>query len=114
MMTAIVMPVPPTEKADRLQVSVHIQTEALSAEAARQEANYWLLENVGNLLRADNLELVLGEQLVWRIDIVLTSPTRGQVGVVGRIELDAITGEVLANETLTEELAPRAHALIAN
>lgn len=113
-MTPIVMPVPPTEKADRLQVSVHIEAEVLSAEAARREANYWLLENVGNLLRADNLELVLGEQLVWRVDIVLTSPTRGQIGVVGRLELDAITGEVLADKTLAEELAPRAHALIAN
>lgn len=113
-MTPIVMPVSKTEKADRMQVSVHIQAEVLSAEAIRREANYWLLENVGNMLRADNPELVLGDQLVWRIDIVLTTPTRGQVGVVGRLELDAITGEVLADQTLTEELTPRAHDLIAN
>ncbi len=63
-MIPIVIPVSPTEKADRLQVSVHIQAEVLSAEAARREANYWLLENVGNLLRADNPELVLRDQLV--------------------------------------------------
>lgn len=113
-MTPIVMPIPQTEKADRLQVSVHIQAEVLSAEAARREANYWLLKNVGNLLRADNPELVLGDRLVWRIDVALTSPARGQIGVVGRIEIDATTGEVLADETLAEELAPRAHALIAN
>lgn len=113
-MTPIVMPISPTKKADRLQVNVHIQVEVLSADAARREANYWLLEDVGNLLRADNPDLVLGEQLVWRFDIVLTPPTRGQVGVVGRIELDAITGKVLADETLAEELTPRAHALIAN
>ena len=113
-MTHIVMPVPQTEKADRLQVSVHIQAEVLSAEAARREANYWLLANVGNLLRVDNLELVLGDRLVWRGDIALTSPSRGQVGVVGRLEIDATTGEVLANDTLAEELIPRAHALIAN
>ncbi|MCB0164994.1 MAG: hypothetical protein KDI79_12255 [Anaerolineae bacterium] len=113
-MTHIVMPVSPTEKADRLQVSVHIEAEVLSAEAARREANYWLLENVGNLLRTDNPELVLGEQLVWRVDIVLTSPTRGQVGAIGRLELDAITGKVLADETLAEELTPCAHALMAN
>ena len=87
-MTPIVMPVSPTEKADRLQVSVHIQAEVLSAEAARREANYWLLENVGNLLRADNPELVVGERLLWRIDIVLTSPKQEPVGVIGRIELD--------------------------
>ncbi len=103
-MTSIVMPVSPTEKADRLQISIHIQAEVLSTEAARREANYWLLENIGNLLRSDNPKLVLGEQLVWQVDIVLTSPTRGQVGVVGRLELDAITGEVLADEILIEKL----------
>ena len=88
-MTSIVMPVSPTEKADRLQVSVHVQAEVLSAEAARREANYWLLENVGNLLRADNPELVLRDRLVWRIDVARISPARGQIGVVGRIEIDA-------------------------
>lgn len=104
-MTPIVIPVSPTEKADRLQISVYLQTEVLSAEAARREANTWLLENVGNLLRADNAELVLGEQLVWRVDIVLTSSARGQIGVVGRLELDAITGEVLADDNFSEQLA---------
>ena len=108
-MIPIVIPVSPTEMADRLQISVHILAKVISDETARREANYWLLENVGNLLRADNPELVLGEQLIWRFDIVLTPPTRGQVGLVGRLELDAITGKVLA-----EELTPRAHALIAN
>lgn len=113
-MNQIVMSVPQIDKADRVQVSIHIQAEVMSAEAARRDANYWLLENVGNLLRAENPELVLGDQLVWRIDIVLTSPTRGQVGVVGRLEIDATTGAILADETLAEELSPRAHALIAN
>ena len=110
-MTPIVIPVSPTEKANRLQVSVHIQAEVLSAEAARREANYWLLENVGNLLRADNPELVVGERLLWRIDIALTSPKQGRVGVIGRIELDAITGEVLADETLIEKLGFNSGAL---
>jgi hypothetical protein len=113
-MPRIVLPVSPTEKADRLQVSVHLQAEVLSAGAARRAANVWLLENIGNLLRADNPELVLGEPLVWRVDIVLTTPSRGQVGLVGRLELDAITGEVLADETLAEELIPRARALTAD
>ena len=113
-MNQIVMSVPQTDKADRLQISVHIQAEVLAAEAARREANFWLLENIGNLLRAETPELVLGERLVWRVDIVLTSPSQGRVGVVGRLEIDATTGEVLADETVAEEIIPRAHALIAN
>ena len=110
-MTPIVMPISPTEKTDRLQVSVHIQAEVLSAEAARREVNVWLLANIGNLLRAENPELVVGERLLWRIDIALTSPKQGRVGVIGRIELDAITGEVLADETLVEKLSFNSDAL---
>lgn len=113
-MTNIVMAVSPTTQTDRLQVSVHIQAEIWSAEAARRQANFWLLENVGNLLRAESPELVLGDRLVWRADIVLTSPRRGRIGAVGRLEIDATTGEVLANDKLAEEIIPLAYDLTAN
>jgi len=113
-MAQIIIPVPQTNEASRLQVSVHIQAEVLSAEAARRRANVWLLENVGNLLRAESPELVLSDQLRWRMDIVLTSPSRGRVGRVGRLEIEATTGDVLADETLAQEIIPLAHALIAN
>ena len=110
----IVLPVSPTEEAPRLQVSVHVQAEVLSAEVVRRRANVWLLENVGNLLRAEAPELVLGQKLIWRVDVVLTSPTRGWIGRIGRLEMDANTGEVLADETLIQEMLPRAFALVAN
>jgi hypothetical protein len=103
------MAVPSTDKADRLQISVHVQAEVLSAEVARRRANVWLLENIGNLLRAEAPELVLGDRLVWRVDVMLTSPSRGRAGVIGRLEIDATSGEILA-----EELLPRAQALTAN
>lgn len=113
-MNQIIMSIPSTEKAERVQISVHIQAEVLSAEVARRRANVWLLENIGNLLRAESPELVLGERLVWRVDVTLTSPSRGRVGVIGRLEIDATTGEILADESLAEELLPRAQALTAN
>lgn len=113
-MTQIVIPVPRTSDTPRMQVNIHIQAEILSAETARRRANVWLLENVGNLLRAESPELVLGDQLMWRFDVVLTSPSRGWVGAVGRLEVDATTGEILADETLAQEFIPRAQALTAN
>ena len=113
-MTPIIMSVPSTEKAERLQISVHVQAEVLSAEVARRRANVWLLDHIGNLLRAESPELVLGDRLVWRVDVMLTSPSRGRVGVIGRLELDALTGDVLADESLAEELLPRARVLTAN
>ncbi len=113
-MTQLVIPVSHTGDAPRLQISVHIQAEVLSAEAARQQANAWLLENAGNLLRAESPELVLGDQLVWRVDVALTSPTQGRVGCVGQLEMDAATGDVLADEVLAQEIIARARALAAD
>lgn len=113
-MTEIVMPAPQTGNRTRLKVSVHLDAEVLPAETVRRQANVWLLEHIGNLLRAESPELVLREPLVWRLDIVLTSPTKGRVGMIGRLEIDAVTGEVLADETLTQELLPLVHAVHPN
>ena len=110
-MSQWVIPTTRTGDAPRLQVSVHVQAKVMSAHAARRRANVWLLENAGNLLRAESPELVLGDQLVWRVDVALTSPTRGWVGHVGRLEIDAVTGDVLADEPLAQEIITRAHAL---
>lgn len=113
-MNSIIVPVSSTDRADRLQIIIHIQTEVLSAEVARRRANIWLVENIGNLLRAEAPELVLGNRLVWRVDVLLTSPSRGRVGLIGRLEVDATTGDVLADASLAEELLPRARAVTAN
>jgi hypothetical protein len=112
-MHRVVMPVATEDlSASRLQVSVHLQTEVIAPEAARRHANVWLLEHVGNLLRAQTPELVLGERLRWRVDVVLTNPETGRVGQVGRIEMDAETNEVLADETTIEALMANVYALI--
>ena len=113
-MTPIIMAVPSTDKADLQPISLHVQAEVLAAEVVRRRANVWLLKHIGNLLRAESPELVLGDRLVWRVEVTLISPSRGRVGLLGRLELDAITGEVLADESLAEELLPRARALTAN
>jgi len=112
-MAQLIIPVPQTDDAPRLQISVHIQAEVLSAEVARRWANAWLLKNVGNLLRAESPELVLGDQLTWRVGVVLTSPTRGRVGRVGWLEIDATTGDVAADDALAQEIITRARALAA-
>jgi hypothetical protein len=114
-MTLVVIPVSQVSTASRVQVSVHVQAEVMSPEAARRQANVWLLENVGNLLRAETPELVMGERLAWRMNVVLTSPVRGTLGRVGQLELDATTGEVVsAGAALIKELRANAQALANN
>jgi hypothetical protein len=114
-MDSLIIPTPTTSTTtNRIQVNVHIQVEVLAAEVARRQANVWLLENVGNLLRAESPELVLGERLVWRVHIILTSPSLGSVGRIGSLELDATTGEVLSSESLIQELITNAQTVAAN
>jgi hypothetical protein len=96
-----------------MQIVVNIQAEVLDAEEVRRKANVWLLEYVGNLLGAEMPELILGERLLWRYDVVLGLPNLDQPGTgdvyqVGQILLDAVTGEVQNADALAEEL--RVHA----
>ncbi len=116
-MVDIVIPVSPSNTvppAKSMQINIHLQAEVVSPEVVRRQANVWLLENVGNLLRAEAPELVAGKRLTWRVDVVLTSPTRGTIGRVGRLEIDASTGDVLTSTTLTQEIIAHAQALANN
>ena len=116
-MVDVVIPVSPPDAASRLesmQINVHVRAEVVSPEVARRQANVWLLENVGNLLRAETPELVAGERLIWRVDVVLTSPTRGTVGRVGQLEIDSSTGDVVTDATLAQEIIAYAQALVDN
>jgi hypothetical protein len=101
----------PTMDGQRLNLTVHVSADVLTPEAARRRANGWLLDHVGNLLLAETPELVVGDQIVWRVPIVLTSPTRGHIGSVGAIDLDAISGEVISDSTTIEQIHARAKQL---
>ena len=86
-------------------------TEIISAEAARKQANVWLLENVGNLLRAESAELILRDKPAWRVVVWLTSPVLGAVDCIGNLELDAVSGEVLDSERVMAELNTNGYSL---
>jgi hypothetical protein len=99
-----------------MQILVNIQAEVLDSELARRKANVWLLENAGNLLGAEMPELLLGDRLLWRYDVILGVPNLDQPGTgdvhrVGQIVLDAVTGEVQNADTLVEELQAHAAAV---
>jgi hypothetical protein len=81
-----------------------MKTHMISAEAARKQANVWLLENVGNLLRAESPELILTDKPTWHVTIWLTSPTSGSVGCIGNLKVDAVSGKVLGSKQVIAEL----------
>jgi hypothetical protein len=104
--------------AERMQIKVHVDTEVLDPEIARRRANVWLLETVGNLLGAENAELILDEPLRWRFDVILGlpdlhNPGTGDLFRVGMIEIDATTGVVLNQAQLAQELHTSAAAAVS-
>lgn len=98
----------------KMRVAVHIDAEVLDSEVARRKANVWLLTNAGNLLGAKNPELLLQDRLLWRMDVILSSPRRGYIGKVGQLCVDARTGEILSADNLIEEYYTNANALAAS
>jgi hypothetical protein len=99
-----------------LQVSVHLQVMVMAPPMAQHKATVWLSMNAGHLLLAENPELVLGQPLIWRFDVVRSLPRRAKPGTVnrtfvGRMAIDAVTGEVVNPETLIQELTTNAGAL---
>lgn len=98
----------------KMRVAVHIDAEVLDAEIARRKANVWLLKYAGNLLGAKNPELILQNRLIWRVDVVLATSKRGQIGKVGQLQIDALTGEIISTENLVNELLSNADALVAS
>lgn len=101
----------------RLQVhpdsGVLHEWEILEPETARRKANVWLLDNAGNLLGARNATLLVSGTIRWQFDVILTSPGRGLIGVIGKFCLDAVTGEAIVSKDLIPGFRRNADKLTA-
>lgn len=95
----------------KVQFKIEVKGEInFTAFVARQQVNYYLQMNVGNLLFAGEPEVIVGEGLLqWDVPVVYALPDLGKLGVVGRFLVDAQSGDLKINEsTSTEEM--QAHA----
>lgn len=85
----------------------------ISAFVARQKVNVLVLEQISHQLLAGEPALVQTSDgsWLWRVSVDLTFPSRGRVGCVGEIEVDARYGEVRYNEDLLARMADQAQQL---
>ena len=85
----------------------------ISSLVARQKVNVLMLERVSNLLLADEPALVRisDEKWVWRVPVDLTFPSRGRVGQVGQVDVDAHYGEVRYDEALLGQIRNKTRQL---
>jgi hypothetical protein len=95
-------------------VAIRIEMTAqanITPFVARQRVTGFVIREISDRMRGEEPELVVGERLCWSVPVVLTSPTRGVVGKVGDILVDATTGELLVEKDTVQRMSNDADRL---
>jgi hypothetical protein len=112
MTASITLTGPGLPASKRLDITVSVSaTIEVDHVTAQRKATAWLVSEVGNLLMGDTPSLVIDQRTVWRVPVLLTSPTRGIVGQVGTVDVDAVTSELLVSPQLEQDLLAHAQQL---
>ena len=78
---------------------------------ARRQVNGLMLDRVSHLLLAGRPTLIYTDRWYWRVPVDLTFPSKGRVGCVGEIDVDATLGQVKFSDELLDQIAQRADRL---
>ncbi len=85
---------------------------SVDVNIARRKANRWLLEYVGNMLRANHPRFVRTQtHTLWRFGVFVTALSHAPLGPVGYVDVDATSSEVLTDEQAAEEIASHGERL---
>ncbi len=96
----------------RVEVDIKVTADInISAYAARQKVNDFVLSDISYMMHAGDPTLVLAERISWRVPIILSLTSRGDVGEVGAIDVDVETGQMHVTPRLIAEIDARAEGL---
>jgi hypothetical protein len=91
-----------------------VATLDVSAEEARRQVNRDVVTELGTGLVARQPELVIsGQQVIWRVPIVLSLPELGEMGQVGTVDVDARSGKLLIDPDAHKGIVQHARRLYA-
>jgi hypothetical protein len=108
-MTSIVESLPQT---GRLEVDIRVKADVnISAYAARQKVNGFVLSDISYMMHAGDPTLVLAERICWRVPVILSLTSQGDVGEVGTIDVDVESGQMRVTPQLIAEINARAQGL---
>lgn len=98
-----------------LDIDIRLSADVqISAFVARQKVNRFLLTEVGNLLHAGEPSLALADKIYWRVPVLFSLPSVGQVGQVGEIDVDIESGQVMVEPSLVQRISRNAELLAGN
>jgi hypothetical protein len=91
-------------------VTVNLAFEIkVTAEEARRKVNRWLILDVSTQMGARTPTLVVtGQRAAWRVPVWLSFPSTGPAGMVGEVDVDIETGEMLDLSDHKVEIEKRA------
>ena len=99
-------------KTGRLEVDIKVTADVnFSAVAARQKVNSFVLSEISYMMHAGEPELVVSDRVVWRVPVVLSLTSHGDVGDVGAITVDVESGQMAISPETMDELHARADDL---
>ena len=102
--------IPPLDQAHGTNVTVTPELP-ITAFRALQVANVLVKMEVSSQLGGDTPTLVSDERPCWSVPVWLSFPDCGRVGQAGTVQVDAHTGEVLAEAETLREIARNAKRL---
>lgn len=105
-MVAAIQALPQT---GHLEVNIRVSAQVnVSAFVARQKADSFILSQISYMMHAGEPELVLNNRILWRVPVVLSQRSRGNVGQVGAVDVDVETGQLAVTPLQIEEMQERA------
>lgn len=87
---------------------------SISASATRRLVNGYILDWVSDCLLAGNPEIVRLPNgiLLWRVPVYLTRIGVGKVGLVGWVDVNAVTGEIIISPDIVNSIVDTANQLV--
>jgi hypothetical protein len=105
-MAATVESLPRTGK---LEVDIKVTADVnISAYAARQKVSSFVLSEISYMMHAGQPTLVMSDRIRWRVPVILSLTSQGDVGEVGAIDVDVETGQLYVSPQQITEIEARA------
>ena len=110
-MEAVIEAIPQTGDI-RLTIEVSAR-QNFSAKSAQKLVRRFIADEISYLLRAGVPDLVVSEQLYWRVPVQMAFPDQGIVGTVGAVDVNVETGQMLITPETIAEMTRHAERLAA-
>jgi len=113
MSTSILLDTSSAPQTAPISLNVHLAIILnVTAEDARRLVNRQVVTELGTGLVARDPELsITGDQIMWRVPIVLSLPNLGDLGQVGSVAVDARTGKLALDPDERARIVQHAHRL---